>query len=88
MLALGPKFAVRNNRKDLPLLDLITDVEGLASSVQEPEKQSIFRGKAAIILSNQLNKIDHNLTTTENYLQASYKKCDKFLKENTELIIL
>lgn len=88
MLALGKKFAVNHTRKELPVFDIISDIENVTRSVREEDMHNTIRAKAATILSNHLHKKDSSMARQHLLLQKSYTATKKFLRSKPEIVIV
>lgn len=88
ILALGPKFAVNQNKQNLPIFNIIADIENLTHKISEVDKQQQFRSKATTILSNHLKTVNSKIKPNDQYLLTCYKHTQRFLRENPQLLLL
>lgn len=83
ILALGSKFSIPMNPRELNIRSLIADVENILDTVEENKRDSL-RAKISSIIANFLHR-NKNITSHMNKL---YKTTKEFLKTNNQLIVL
>ena len=87
MLALGPKFAVYQNKNEIPVSKIIADVEHIISNTKHVEEHNVIRGKAANIISNHIHTTNNKINRKQLILHNAYLKTKQFLKNNNNIII-
>lgn len=84
LLSLGPKFAVRPS--EIPINDLITDVECINSRITDANVKRIARGQTAYLLAkNSHGQAKHDRIT--RFLDSATKHTAHFLRQNPDIII-
>lgn len=87
ILALGPKFSVHHNKHEIPIHNLIADIEQIIPSINDQTLHNTIRGKAATIISKHLHTNNSYKTPTHLILHKAYNNTMKFLKNNLNLTI-
>lgn len=84
MLALGPKFALPTNNKDVKLENLLADTEYILSHI-EIQNRDNYRAKVTNVVTNFMmnNRIRDN-----NQLDQDFTYTKQYLKQQTDLIVL
>lgn len=80
-LALGFKFSLSPNSKDVSIKRLLADIENMMFGFLD-EKKNIVRAKITNILTNFMKTPQNN-----DYLNLLFTKTKKFLKQHNELIV-
>lgn len=88
MLALGNKFAVPHRKKEIPLFNVVADVENVTRGVEDINMHNTIRSKAATIISNHMNMMDSCISREKLILQRMYDTTKTFLAENKDLMIV
>lgn len=88
LLALGPKFAVKHEKSDIPVINVIADIENLAYNVEDQNQQSVFRGKSTTVLTNFIRTVKTTENSEDRYLHKQYKKTKTFLKTNNNIVLV
>lgn len=83
-LALGPKFSIEVPKKHVSIQKLLADVDLLITNSYEEEQQNVKRAMTTNAITNYLLKTP-NIT---NFIQKMFFDCKKYLKENSDLLIL
>lgn len=83
ILALGPKFSVAPNNRDLKARHILSDVENIVKNLS-PQSQNIVRAQATNIITNFFYKNAGN----NSFITSLYSKAKKFLKSNDQLLIV
>lgn len=84
ILSLGPKFAI--TPKELPILDLASDIEHIIKTqVPESERRKV-RGDALYTIT-KFSKENRKLKRIDRFLQKAATTARKFLKENPEIMV-
>lgn len=86
MIAFGPKFSVKHKSHELPIFNIITDIENLAQNIDDPRKKSEFRGKASTIASNHIKMMNSLLTNEDLTLHEYYNNTKKFFKDHPNVL--
>lgn len=89
MLSLGPKFALPPKKNEIPFLHVISDLEDLAKSIDNKEKQNECRHKFSNIMTNFSYK-SNNIKSHHNtiYLNNLYDETKSYLKERKDMVII
>lgn len=87
ILSFGPKFTVYQSKPEIPLANLITDIEYIVKTNQNENLHNEIRGKAATIISNFIKKPHTIENRKQLILHKAYKATKNFLKINSELIV-
>lgn len=86
ILALGPKFAFHYNNKQIPINDIIANIEIMIENKSEEAKFDI-RTKICNSIKNHMNN-PHRLTFNQIQLNNSIKETKVFLKSHPELYVI
>ncbi|CAB0007865.1 unnamed protein product, partial [Nesidiocoris tenuis] len=84
VLGLSPSVNLPYKASNLPLLDVITDVEMILGDVVNQEKKRAIRANAATIIRNGISQYKNQ---PESALQASIKLARSFLLDHPEFIL-
>lgn len=87
ILSFGPKFAVYQNPKDVPINNIIADVEEVVKTVDNMDEHNTIKGKAATIISNHLHKTNSFKSRRQVVLYNAYQKTKQYLKSNPDITI-
>lgn len=86
-LALGPKFAYEPSVKEYPVNRLLADVDfGIATLDEDRETKSTLKNEVIHTVNNFIKK--NRMSTQSIPTEDLYKETRKFLKENSDLIVL
>lgn len=88
ILALGNKFAVPHKKKEIPIFDVVADIEAVTRAMEDEKIHNTVRSKAATVVFNHINSTDSCITRQKLILQRMYETTKKFLKENNDLMII
>lgn len=88
ILSLGNKFTVPHKNKEIPLFDIIADVEMITRSVEPKTVHNTIRSKAATVIANHRHKTDSHLPREKFLLQKMYDDTKKFLRKNEDICII
>lgn len=83
-LSLGPDFSVGYINKKSLIKNLLMDVENILNDVPQ-EQRDITRAQTTNIITNFSHKLN---SVKQTCLQKTFKKTQKFLRENPELYIV
>lgn len=86
ILSLGPKFAVTQRKNDIPVRNLIADVENVITAIENKDIHNQLRSKTAKIISNHIFR-SKPLTRKQLVLYKAYTDTRNFLKTNPNIII-
>lgn len=84
ILSLGPKFAVAP--KELPILDLASDVELIIKNQVPDDEKRRVRGEVLYSIT-KFSKQNRKLNRIEKYLQKAAHTARKFLKDNPNIMV-
>ncbi|BES90909.1 ankyrin 2,3 unc44 [Nesidiocoris tenuis] len=85
VLGLSPSVNIPYGDKNLPILDLITDVEMIVGDMENPEKKRAVRSNAATIIKNGMS---HYKNRSPSPLEVAVKAAKVFLRDNPEVILV
>lgn len=83
ILSLGPKFSVVQTKKEVPICNIISDVEDIISINENREIQNTIRGKVATVIMNHMHKTDHQINRRQQTFHRAQRRLKLFLKKNT-----
>lgn len=83
LLSLGSKFSIPTTKKDVNIDRIIADTEYILEAIPD-ERKDIQRAKVTNTLTNYIHRPTKNTSLTQYW----YNDTKKFLKENSELIVL
>lgn len=86
LLSHGKKFSVPQKKEEFPLLKYIADGEECVKTLDDKEDQEIARNKLTYMVENFMNK--QQLNSRDKYTIRTMGETKKFLKENSEIIIV
>lgn len=87
LLSLGPQLALPVTRDDIQIPHLIADLEKIMSFDCPTALIDDTRAILANHITNYLNK-DSKLDKTDQFLHITYRRLDKFLQRNQNIVIL
>lgn len=87
LLSLGPQLALPVTRKDIKIPHLIADLEKIMSFDCPDDLVDDTRAILANHITNYLNK-ENKLSKEDLFLHDTYRKLDKFLQRNKNIVIL
>lgn len=84
LMGLGPKFGLPSTKEEIPVFNIIADLEGILNQRIEPWERNNIRYNTTNVLKKAVS-VDH-LTLFDNFLLEKKKSCIEFLKNNKEII--
>lgn len=88
MLALGKKFAVPHKAKEIPLFNVVADIETVTKSIEDKNVHNMIRSKAATVVSNHMHKTDSSMSRGNILMQRMYDSTKKFLNDNKDIVVI
>ncbi|CAA9993533.1 unnamed protein product, partial [Nesidiocoris tenuis] len=85
ILGLSGTVNLPYNSKNLPIVDLITDVEMLVGGITDEEQRRAVRSEAATIIRNGISRYRN---APDSHLENSVRSARAFLREHPELILV
>lgn len=86
LIGLGPKFSLYTQNANLPIFQLITDVEEILKNFQNENEKERKRSQISRILQNFKQKTNNDFLT--KYINYVLIKTKKVLKDNDHIIIV
>lgn len=86
LCGLGPKFAAPADRRQLPILRLVTDVEDILTHTIDEEQKEIKRARVAHVIKNSTYEPARN-GFLKKYTDLAIKETKKFLREHDDVIL-
>lgn len=85
-LGLGPKFALPVRKKNIPIIDVLADVQHAINQIPEEDGRQLTR---TIIASDMVRYIrtPERLSTNQKLLISMQKATDKFLNQHPEITV-
>ncbi|XP_044760791.1 uncharacterized protein LOC123318241 [Coccinella septempunctata] len=83
LLSLGSKFSIPTTKKDVNIDRIIADTEYILEAIPA-ERKDIQRAKVTNVVTNYI----HKPTEQNNLTQGWYRESKRFLKENSDLVVL
>ncbi|BET03458.1 ankyrin 2,3 unc44 [Nesidiocoris tenuis] len=84
VLGLSPSVNLPYNANNLPVLDIITDVEMILGDVEDPGQRRAVRANAATILRNGISRYKNQ---PQSALEPSVRAARSFLHDHPELVL-
>ncbi|VEN48904.1 unnamed protein product [Callosobruchus maculatus] len=86
VLSLGPKFSIQHEKHEIPVLNLIKDVECCIQQRDNANKNAL-RSITTNILTNHLQNPQTSYSIQEELLIKSFKSAKVFLKQNPNIFV-
>lgn len=83
LLSLGPKFGVPPTVRDISIAHLLSDLEYMSRTIENPNKRDLIRAQTTNIVTNFVHKDPGR----HNQFNNMYTECKKFIKEHPDLLI-
>lgn len=84
ILSLGPKFCIQPNTRDIKIPNLLSEINGIVSKIDDKKNRDVLTAKFTNIITNFTQKE----TVQSSELEKLYRTTGKFLKEHPELIVV
>lgn len=86
MLGLGPGFGLPVSPTNVPVFELLADVEFILRDVEGTNNKDIVRSEVAQILESAIRK--QSTSTIDRFFSAKFDSCQKFKKEHPEILVI
>lgn len=86
LIGLGPNFSLNIPNNNIPVLEIITDVEQILKNIQDETEKELKRSRVSRILQNFKQKNNNDFLS--KYTSYVLMKTKKLLKENDNIIIV
>jgi len=87
VLGMGPKTSIAYKRKDLPIKNILSEVESCLDNINSNNDKNRLRAKCTNIITNHKYLHDSTRTPVEKELSRMTYITKKFLRENEDVII-
>lgn len=87
ILAMGPKFAVKPTKNEIPIAKMIADVEDVIASNNNQPARNDLRSRTSTTILNYIHTTESTNNHNDILMQQAYKSTKNFLNNNPQLIV-
>lgn len=87
ILSFGPKFNLPVNTRNLPMIDILADIEQIVTKIEDDDPKDLLRTDCSDIMKSYLKK-NHTKSRMDVTLEEYLKNTRTFIKNHPEIYVL